>query len=49
MVLEIGRTLLSSGMKPADLSDTLQSHPFLRANWDAVVPLLKNFIGELKE
>ncbi|WP_412050345.1 ATP-binding protein [Hoeflea sp. Naph1] len=49
MVLEIGRTLLSSGMKPADLPDTLQSHPFLRANWDAVVPLLKNFIGELKE
>ncbi len=49
MVFEIGRALLSNGIKPADLPDTLQSHPFLRANWDAVVPILKDFIGELEE
>jgi hypothetical protein len=49
MVCEIGKTLLSSGISPGDLSDTLQSHPFLRTNWDAVVPILSDFIRELEK
>lgn len=47
MVREISKTLLLNGISPADLSDTLQSHPFLRTNWDAVVPIISDFIGGL--
>lgn len=49
MVREIGQTLISNGMSPTDLPEVLQSHPFLRTNWVAVVPILNGYIREMEE
>lgn len=44
MVHAMAETLLRNGVANDALFDTMQSHPFLRANWTAVAPILEDFL-----
>lgn len=44
MVYSLSVTLMESGVSAGALKDTLQSNPFLRARWEAVAPILEEFL-----
>lgn len=45
MVHAIADTLVANGVSTDAIFDTMQSHPFLRANWDAVARILTEYLG----
>lgn len=47
MVRTMADTLIANGVSVLALTDTMQSHPFLRANWGAVAQLLEKYIEGL--
>jgi len=49
MVRAMADTLISNGVAMDVLADTMQSHPFLRANWDTASRMLKGYVEGLSE
>ena len=44
LVHSLAVTLVENGVPSGSLSETLQSNPFLRSRWEAVAPILEDFL-----